>query len=245
MSAMRNFLRLGARRGGADAGAAYAQRLVNVYGAQEVWRLTDIKTGTTIPATVAAARNGTLQGWTLQNTVSPVSGDFKAPYSDGSNDYGDITTASLTSLFNPAALSINIWIKTTDWTTNFRTAFLLLADGNNQVRIISTTGGAALYYIAGGTTDTRAYLTASTDWLMMTMTVDTVADEMKTYVNGGSADTQTGLGSWTGALGRAEIGAQTLVPSNVWDGDLAFAAVKFGLPVWTPAQVAAMYADAG
>lgn len=235
---------------GGDGGAAYVQRLIDTYGADEVWRLTDIESGTNIPASVLAARNGTLVGWTLQDVVSPVSGDpLKAPTSDALNDYGNILTSNgstgLVDIFNPLAFSINMWVKrTTDWSGVFDVAFLLLSDANNQIFFRSAGGSAVYGYTAGGTGTQRGFVTTTTAWSMLTMTVDVVSDEMKTYFNGANPDTQNGLGAWVGALTRALIGAQTTGPANVWDGQFAFPTIKFGLPVWTAGQVAAIYADA-
>ena len=227
--------------------------LVNVHGFQEAWRLTDITSGTTITAVSNSARNGTLTGWTLQDTASPAANDsLLAPLSDGTNDYGDILTANLTSLFNSNATgkgTMMIVLKVANagvWTdTLVRLAFQMQADANNRfsIRKHSVNNTARFIYAAGGTVETIDHTISSTNWLCCVLTWDKAADEVKAYIGGAQVGaTQTGLGVWAGALSTALIGALTNTPTSVWSGALAYAAVRFDAAM-SGAQISTLNTD--
>jgi hypothetical protein len=236
-----------------SAAVDFADTLVNVYGASEVWKLTDIVSGTTIPAHVDPARNGVLTGWDLQNTASPVVGDAGlAPYSDGTNDYGNIQSANLASLFNGAIGSLSIFGKVVNaavWTNGVNGRLLNLeVNGNNRVSLLkaaSPNNRLTWAYIAGGTVRSAVFDSgATTDWFNFTFTWNKFsADRVRAYFNGvqQGADV-TGLGTWAGALATSLIGAFTTTPTQVFNGWSCYPTL------WTtelsPAQVAAIYTDA-
>lgn len=219
----------------------YDQLLINTYGASEVWPLVDIASGTAITAKVAAARNGTLTGWDLQNAAGPVAGTL-APLS-GTNDLGSIFTASLVSAFDGTAGSLIIWCKHTDWTTTDQYGMHLYNDVNNFVRITHDAANRLSWqYYAGGTALTRTKTSVtSTAWMCLGITWDKAADEVRCYYNGVQEGvTLTSLGVWSGNIQYAGILSFISANKKPWIGHGAYAAVKFG-GVWTPTQMQAMY----
>lgn len=239
---------------GASGGAAadlYAQRLINVYGATEVWPLIDMTSGTTITATNNVAWNGTCQGWDLQNAAGPIASEGSAPYSDGANDYGNILSAGLTAAFSKTELSMFCWGKVPAgvWTdgANRRLAYFLagiscgvLKSYNNNQLVIFYYTGAPGYWVFE-----RRDGISPTTWFSCAFTVSETADEGRGYFNGTQEDpTLAKPGALTaGALSKASIGSEGAATTTVWLGHKAYVAVKFGAPVWTPTQIAAMHND--
>lgn len=239
---------------GQDATKSYAAILRDDYNADEVWPLVDIAAGVTIPALVNSDRNGTLQGWNLQNTAGPVTGTL-APYSDGANDYGniltDVGTTGLKQIFNGTTGSAFVWGKVVNvgaWTDGaVRNLFRLEANATNYILLTksNTNNRFQFLYFAGATLEiVNLNGLVTTDWFSVGMSWDKTAGasgEVKAIWNGAQTGaTQTGLGVWAGALTKALIGAETTVPVSVWDGWMAYAAVKFG-SVWSPADFLAMH----
>lgn len=245
--------------GGGDAGLAFANRLVDTYGASEVWRLTDITTGTTIPAHVSAARNGTFFGWDLQNVSGPIANDpLLAPLS-GAGDYGNLYSANgstgLADIFNGTTGSIMMFVKAqaTLWTSGLaHRPFNIAVNDANRVFAVKTATNNELkfWYIAGGTQKTIIISLSSTDWLQIGCSWDKNAGatgEFKAFVNGTQqGDTQTNLGAFAGPLANDKccVLARSTDPFDSWRGWGAYFAIRAG-GVWTPAEFASMYADAG
>ena len=234
--------------GGGDPGAVYTQLLIDTYGASEVWRLTDIESGTGILAQVSSARDGVLQGWTLQTGGSPVSGEAtQAPYSDGVNDYGDIATASLSSIFNGQVGSVFMWFKADAavWGSSADRTVLTLSQGNvstNLILIRLSNSGVEYFYRAGTVTETHIEAYSSTNWTSAGINFNLGGDLAQFALNGSQVGgDQSGLGTWSGGTLAAVIGALTTVPSFVMLGSLAYLAVKFG-STWSIAEFAAMHA---
>lgn len=207
-------------------------------GADEVWPLVDIASGTNIPAFVNSNRDGTLQGWDLQDEPGPVSGTA-APYSDGVNDYGNITTSNgsdgLADIFDGGAWSMFIWGKIPEaaWTDgqqrhgiHFNAGadnYLLLRKSNSNNRLdmlarVSASFYIARYtYVAGGTTD----------WFSFGASGDTAANELKLFVDGEEKEGVT-YGTFVGTPSIMMLLAQNVPPSVIWQGHAAYAVVKFG-----------------
>lgn len=235
--------------GDVSYGPAYSGTLITTYGASEVYPLTDIASGTSIPAKVNASYNGTLGGWDLQNSVGPVPGTF-APYNDGSaSDYGNL--APLAAIWNGTIGAIGLCVKVSaaaDWTdSTIRYLFRVRSDAsnyimvqkhsdNNKLRILASFGGGSgNFYITSMT---------STDWLMVVLTYKdgNNGNEIKAYINGvANAGSITGLNVWSGSPGTVAIGTDYAGSSSGWKGPIAYSFWKFG-SVWTPTQIANMYA---
>lgn len=239
---------LGAR----DPGAAYAQLLINTYGAVEVWRLTDV-VDTTIPSQVTSARDGTQSGLTVQNGTSPVTGEIlKTPLADGLNDWGDLGTASLISAFNGNEISLFGWARVLNsgvWSDGANRIILRLLTDASNLLVAYKPGSANTFIcrrIAGGTTKDVSAAIATTNWFSWAITASVTGDEFKAYLNGSQVGaTGTSIGSYSGALANAIILSDVAKPTLVWSGWSAYFAVKFGSPVWSDAQIAAMHAAAG
>lgn len=228
----------------------YAETLRDTYGASEVWPLVDIAGGVNIPAFVNGARDGTLQGWDLQNAAGPVTGTL-APYSDGSNDYGNIFTSNgatgLADIFNGVVGSIFLWIKYDGvFTNNLR---LLDIRQNNSNRLLFVTLGVndrySFYYFAGGAFQQSVFnVTDANVWHSLGFSWSEPSNEVRTYFNGSQVgSTLTGLGTFTGIINKAIIGAQDTTPQNVIPAWLAYYSMKFN-SVWSPAQFLGMHNDA-
>ena len=231
-----------------DIGSLYATRLVNIYGASEVWRLTDIATGTAIPATVSSARNGVLSGWTLQNTASPITGEtLKAPYLDGVNDFGNIFSASLASIFDPTLSSIALWIKLDpSIAVTFSRIFSLysasdmyesLAKTYNSITWTATSYRVDPNTLADGTTNKGV-------WQLLGASFDEPNNLIILYDNG-TEYSQPMSETWSGALTAALLGANppAATPTQNTMCWMAYAMVKFG-SVWRKADWDGMLADA-
>ena len=239
--------------GGGNTVVPYEDALINTYGASEVWSLVDIATGTAIKAKVSTARNGTLAGWTLQNSAGPVAGTL-APSFDGTTSIGNILTDSLKAAFNGTVGWMSICLKVSGvgvWTDGaLRYALQLYTDGNNYIRIYKPSETNRLNVVTnmGGAGAISQYIfDITSDWGQVVITWDKNAGasgEVGIYANGIlQGAIKTGLGAWSGALASGTlIGARTTTPLSVWSGWLAYAAVGFGAAL-TPQQVADMYDD--
>lgn len=154
---------------------------------------------------------------------------------DGSTSFIDWYSAGLASAFNASEGTLMIWAKVSAagvWTdTTVRVLGLLSSDGvsQNYIRIIknSINNQLVFTYRAGNVNKavTKSSVT-TTGWMALGLTWSVSADEVKAYFGGvQEGTTQTGLGTWAGALQStaALIGALSAVPANVWSGPLAHA----------------------
>lgn len=176
------------------------------------------------------SRDGTYVGVTLGE---PGIGDGNTSVLlDGNNDYINIFSAGLAAAFNGAAGTAAIWARVFDLATwsdgTIRKALLLRADVNNRIFLHKVDVPANDWrheYRAGGVIEGQntGGLT-STDWIHYAVTWDKVADEVRSFIAGTqSGPTADTLGVWAGALSnvRTLIGANSMVPANVWHGWLA------------------------
>jgi hypothetical protein len=232
----------------------YADKLVDIFGATEVWRLVDIESGTAVPAHTTSARNGTSSGLTLQNGGSPVSYDtLAAPlFSSTTPSYCELATASLISAFNAGVHSAGIWakIQSAQWTDGVQRMMMTHGrDGANRSHIskFSSSNALNIFYRANNVTDqaSASSLSLAGQWFHFGYTVDTGADQLKAYLNGVQVgSTQTGIGAWSGALVNLLLGVYTDLATLAFTGHLAYAHVKYGGPVWTAQNFADIVAEA-
>ena len=176
------------------------------------WPLSD-QSGTAVKNEISTAKNGTLGAGAAAPTMAIAGiGDGRSCFSFDGGDYVDIYTPELSAAFSGVKGSLGVWVRITDaavWADGTaRCPINIRVDGRNRVTIIktATVNNLRCIYIAGGTSsivdDTS--LAASTDWFLAGLTWDKAADQVKAYINGVQVGaTQTGLGTWAGALDAA------------------------------------------
>ena len=232
----------------------YADKLVSLFGATEVWRLVDIESGTAVPAHTTSARNGTSSGLTLQDGGSPVSYDtLAAPrFNAATPSYCNISSASIISAFNTGVHSVGIWakIQSAQWTDGVqRMAFVHARDSGNLSHLTkaASSNTVNLFFRGSFVTDQIGVgsLSLANQWFHFGYTVDTGADQLKAYLNGVQiGTTQTGIGAWAGAMTQLLLGIYIDLATLGFTGHLAYAHVKYGGPVWTAADFAGIVAAA-
>lgn len=137
-----------------------------------------------------------------------------------------------------------VWTDATE-----RRLVTLFADSSNlsYLRRTTTNNQLSWQYTAGGTSKTVTLTTAGpVGWQHIALTISKTADQMIAYINGAQTGaTQTGLGTWVGALSntRTVLGASITTPLTVWSGYLAHAAL-WSTPL-SAAQVAALAVSSG
>jgi hypothetical protein len=159
---------------------------------------------------------------------------------NGTSSYTNVLGAGFTGAFNGAEGTLSAWMQITSaavWSDGItRQIFIALVDGNNYVQISKASSVNNLFfeYKAGGTAKNVAVSAGpATTWLHVAITWSKSGDAVKVYLSGTQiGGTQTGLGTFAGSLTRAIIGAVTTTPGQVWDGNLAHAAI------WTRALTA-------
>jgi hypothetical protein len=229
---------------GSYAPLSYSQKVLTIAPANLIgyWQLNETSGPTAVNSEGTAARNGTYQGVTLNNSIGP-DGQPVGLW-DGVNDICLNTTASLISAFNDEELTMAIWVKMFNagvWTDAAnRTAFRCYTDGNNYLRMKKPTNANRFDYQTnvGGILDQRLKSGISeTAWFHAALTRSIAADEVKAYYNGiQHGATLTGLGTWVGALMHANIGADG-IGSNPFHGWLAHAAA-WSTPLAAPQVLA-------
>lgn len=232
----------------------YADKLVDTFGATEVWRLVDIESGTAVPAHTTSARNGTSSGLTLQNGGSPVSYDtLAAPlFTAATPSYCELATASIIAAFNAGVHSAGIWakIQSAQWTDGAQRMMMThAANSSNRSHLSKTAGsnGLNVFYRGNNVTDqvSAGSLSLAGQWFHFGYTVDTGTDELKAYLNGVQVSTtQSTIGAWAGALVNLLLGVYTDLATIAFTGHLAYAHVKYGGPVWTAQNFADIVAEA-
>ena len=240
--------------GAAAAPVDFADTLVNDYGYSEVWKLSDITSGTAILAHVNPARNGVLTGWALQDTASSIDGEAGlAPKSDGVNDTGNMYSAGFASLFNGGIGMVGISAKfpAGAWTDGaIRTLMLLYVGSGAYIYIGKDSVNNRLFVIygAGFGESRRNISTSTTDWFTIDLSFKDALNgsEVKVYFNGvQQGATFTIVGAWAGSLDAnyVSIGAfGGTSPAEVTNGWLELFKLKAGA-VLSDAQVLAMYQD--
>lgn len=202
------------------------------------WPL-DESSGTTAHDHSGNDLHGTYEGVTLGQ--AGIGDGSVAPFFDGVNDYVDVFSTGLAQKFNGAEGTVLAWAKVAD--VNPSTSQYMMNVGRNYSNRATIqrqqAGNHTATYVAGGVYSTVTNLGSEGKWYCYVLTYSKVADEVKGYSDGVGVGTLTGLGTWSGAVGMATIGAyylDTLV--GPWHGYLAHCAL------WdralTPAEVAAL-----
>lgn len=156
------------------------------------------------------------------------------PTFDNVNDFGNFYSAALNAAFTPALFSLSLRYKITPALLTdaaIDTLVRIRTDANNQITLqqSATDNVFDFNYVAGGTTDTVAATISSTGWNHLGLVVDVAGNAMKAFVNGvQSGTTQTGLGTWVGALASTHccVGVQNTGGTLPYGGNL------FMLKIW-------------
>jgi hypothetical protein len=230
--------------GGGGNTKTYAEILVDDYGADEVWPLVDIASGTDIPAFVNSNRDGTLTGWDLQNAAGPVT-DTLAPYSDGANDYGDIHTSNgtdgLADIWDGEA-NLFMWLNsdTGFWTDDAYCYFLTLGNPGFEGFHVRKTGGNEIAWKFKTVGLSQISQTPS-GWFSLGLSISLSDDEGKCFYNGSRQGAIHDLsGEAAGSITESWIMAESDGPFGVFTGWGAYVAVKFG-SIWTPTDFQNMH----
>lgn len=150
---------------------------------------------------------------------------------DGTSDV--VTMGAIDTPFDGNAGTLLLWGKTSaavwsDGTTRYLVR--LIADGANLISIHKTTttnqlqlrrnaGVASKFVVSTALVGTEAPFSAAITW-------DTVANQMKAYLNGAQVGaTQANIDTFAGALTDATIGAQNASATASWSGQIAHVAL--------------------
>lgn len=175
------------------------------------------------------------------------SGDgFSAPLFDNVDDLFNIYSAALNAALNWQEVTIALWVKFSSsafWTDGvFHTFLRVAADANNDIRIrkSSTNNTLSWLYTAGSTAKQVTFGgQSSMNFMHLALTASKAADAMMAYLNGVQVGaTQTGLGTFTGALNSAAcVISSTGAGATPASGSVAHAAI------WNVALPAAAIAN--
>jgi hypothetical protein len=230
---------------GAGPSAAGYIAKVKSYNPISYWPLNEL-TGSTAICQINTAQNGTYTGVTLGQSVTDASGvSFICPLFDGTNDFVNIYSATLNSVFDGDETTIMVWGRVFDagvWTDgNFRFVNRLSSgatyyydqfkfDANNKFQVRRRAGGSV-------SVDDTPF--SSVNWFHSVHTCSRIADEYKYFRDGSQiGTTQAGMTAWANNLLNTQtvIGAQTTAPVLAWYGWLAHCAI-WDTPL-TPTQIA-------
>lgn len=212
----------------------YSQRVLATAPANLIayWPLNETSGTVADNAEGTAARDGAYNGVTL-NSSTFTNGDPVGLW-DGTNDFGNVYSASLNTVLNGQEITVAGWFKVSGagvWTDGaFRRLFILEVSVAHNISIFkrSDNNQITFIYTAANTTVSVTHGFSQTGWVHYAITASLAADQMKAYLNGAQVGTtQTGLGTWAGALVNTGcvIGARNTTPIQVWDGYLAHPAV--------------------
>lgn len=156
-----------------------------------------------------------------------------APYFDGAGDAVNVYSAALNTAFNGALGSMAIWGKVysaDEWSdSTLRALIHLYATINNRVYIEKTTAANTVEwrFVGGATVDNEVQIISSTGWQHYGITWNLAQDRVIHYLNGTATETDSGIGTWAGALdaSKCAIGSTSNGGADSWKGYLAHGAV--------------------
>lgn len=183
-----------------------------------------------------AAYDGSYSNVTLDNADSPITGNRAGSW-NGTTSYCDVYSDSFRdNAFNVAEGSLGIFLQVSAlgiWTDGTSRRIIgYQRDGNNRIVINRSTVNNTLRFIYEANSIAEIVDTTvaggRTDWIHAMITWSVANDRVRAYIDGAQigAD-QTGLGTWaaTNILTSAIIGASSLVPAQVFSGNLAEAVI--------------------
>ena len=216
------------------AGVDYIAKVLT-YSPIAYWPLNETS-GTAAVCQVNAAQNGTYaRNVTTMGTGTGIGDGGTAPDFDGTNDFVDIFSVTLNSVFNGAEGTINIWAKVSGagvWTDSTNRTFVRIGSSNttNYMRILKTTTNSQIQFIrkANNVNEVVNGTSSNTGWLSWSLTWSVGADQVIAYIGGAPVGSPvTSLNAYSGALLNTItcIGSNNTTPNLAWDGYLAHAAV--------------------
>ena len=210
---------------------------------------TNVGTPSTLPDTSGNGNNGVANGSMTSDDWVPGKNGSALNF-DGTNDYINIYSTNLASLFSGNSGTVTAWFRVGDgvWGDGVQHQVLTIgADVNNMITIRKASDGSLnTLYTAAATNETSLDCALTdTGYIFVAMSWDQTAGKVVHYCNGLITDTDTALGTYTGALSstRATIGAHTTGATYPWKGDIDD--LRIYNYVRTPAQVGLDYNQGG
>lgn len=212
-----------------NAGKGTYERRVLKLDPIAYWPLWE-ESGTVAECLVDSAMNGAYaRDVSVMGTGDGIGDGRTAPEFDGTNDYINIQSAALAAAINGDAGTALIWSRVNsaaNWSDALSHHPFYLVDATDwQEFVYASIGTASAYmrwmYGAGGTVSSVGNVATGspTDFFLHGLSWDKSADEMKAFFDGAKyGATQTGLGTWAGAITQAFIGSNSAVPTNPWHG---------------------------
>jgi len=187
--------------------------------------------------------NGIYTGATVGQTATTLLG-YSVLF-DAVNDYLNFFTGDWAALFDESTGTLNVFAQSNTWAAGTDTLAVISADANNKILIERTGTDIVASYIAGGTTDSVTVASGSpAGYFMITMKWNVPSDAVTVLYNGvQSGDIQTGLGTWSGTIDTAIIGAASTTPTQSWSGHITRYALY--VAVKTDAEILAMAQSGG
>lgn len=191
--------------------AVYADKVLEL-SPIAYWQLNEVS-GTTIEDSSGNGYDGTYYGVTLNQIDGAGSTMGRAGLWDGLNDWADVFSAGLASVYNSDKYTVILWFKAYDSAVWSGTAYKFI------VSLRTETGGSTvsaqllknnaenqllLTYANGNTFPTSAF--SSTDWTFAAIVRDTSSNNEKWYLNNTEINSQA-ASAWTKTITRASIGA--------------------------------------
>ena len=179
-----------------------------------------------ISVTEANPLNGDITGATINQSAGS---KLKKSYSfDKTNDFVDVYSAEINSIFDPTKGTLLCFAKVSGagvWEDGAQRFLVgLRADATNFIQITkdSVNNQLKVSYNAGGTREDITPALTATDYFMAAVTWNSTGNFI-CYVNGVQSGTPQAIGgTWVGNLLSTQtvLGAISTTPSNVWDGEL-------------------------
>jgi len=211
---------------------AYWEKVIR-YGPIAYWQLNETAGVTAACSVNSPAQDGTYTGVTLANGTGP--DGQPCPFFDGANDFVDVVSATLNTVFNGSVGTAMVWTQVANvdvWTDGTaRAMFEYGANFNNRILIFRPVANNTInsWYTAGGVAEQiNTGALADTDWMHWAITWDQpTANEVEAFKDGVSLGVSGTLGVWAGALvgGWTAIGARSNVPNEPWHGWISHAAL--------------------
>lgn len=206
---------------------AYSRRCINLFGSALIgyWKL-DETSGTMILDSSPQGNHGTSAGLALANMALPAQIGGKAAYFDGSGGYASVFSAGLDADFNGAEGTLMAWFQATaaEWgETTLRRLLYFGEDADNRVTFQrSAANKVDVVYEADNTTEARVPDELNTaNWYHLAITWCKLNDRIRVYRAGAQFGTDsTGLGTYSGGLTWAMIGATNTSPGNPFKGHI-------------------------
>jgi hypothetical protein len=199
-------------------GADFQSYLDSISGLIQ-WPIQDLPPSTTALAKYDGAFDSSYDGTHTGVTLGqPFGGNI--PYAgsyDGNNDYTDIYSAALNSIWTGSAGSVIGFVQMNGagvWTDGINRSILTIRGTNSavdtlQIQKTSTNNQLLFQFRANSVNKFTFFSTSTIECFMYAMTWDTTADELIYYINKAPITTDTSIGTWVNALSTTEciIGA--------------------------------------